>query len=362
MTALVHRSAQPRPAGASAEHTWADGIATERAGRTPRARRCARRRAGRAPHAPAGPSARRHAGAAPRPRSTPGDGCASAGRACRGRAPAAAATRSTGGSAFSSALHGRPARRRPRAALARAHRTASRPGSTGIDDDGLVHVARPEVVTPAPPPPGVRVHETRRWRDDDVVDRRESRATRPEVATVQAALWARTDREAALLLVAPVQQRLTTADAVGAAPRPGAAGPAPVTCSGRCCVDVADGVHSLNELDFAAHVPTPRAARARPSGRRRRSPAACYLDVRWRRWRVVVEVDGVGHLQPDRWIDDSLRHNEIALSGDVGPAGPEPRASASTPHRHLDAVERALRQSRLAPTATPRTSEQLTRH
>ncbi|MEZ0446729.1 hypothetical protein [Cellulomonas sp. ICMP 17802] len=103
-----------------------------------------------------------------------------------------------------------------------------------------------------------------------------------------------------------------------------------------------DGVRSLNELDFSAlcrrrGLPEPdrQVVVSRPGGR-------AYLDVRWRRWRVVVEVDGVGHLQPDRWIDDSLRHNEIALSGEIVLRVPS-LGLRLDPGRHLDAVERALR-------------------
>ena len=82
-----------------------------------------------------------------------------------------------------------------------------------------------------------------------------------------------------------------------------------------------------------------------------RSPnGRAYLDVRWRRWRVVVEIDGIGHLRPDRWIEDSLRHNEIALSGDVVLRVPS-LGLRLDPRRHLDVVERALRQAGWTPRA-----------
>ncbi|WP_421742189.1 hypothetical protein [Cellulomonas sp.] len=225
-------------------------------------------------------------------------------------------------------------------------------GLQGIDGDGLVHVCAPKSSRPLSPLPGVRVHETRRWDDDQVIATSGVPRTRPEVATVQAALWARTDREAALLLVAPVQQRLTTVDLVGVALER-------IRRDRRrsllrsVFVDIAGGVRSLNELDFAAMcrrrgLPEPdrQVVVSGASGR-------CYLDVRWHRWRVVVEVDGVGHLQPDRWIDDSLRHNEIALAGDVVLRVPS-LGLRLDPDRHLDAVERALRQSGWRGTTTAR--------
>lgn len=234
---------------------------------------------------------------------------------------------------------------RPRAALAGLSALIAA-GLRGIDDDGLVHIAAPKSSHPVPPPPGVRVHETRRWRDEDVLTTGVPRA-RPEVATVQAALWARTDREASLLLVAAVQQRLTTVDPVAEVLDR-------IRRDKRRALlravlrDVAGGVHSLNELDFAGHC----RARGLPEPDRQvveRSPhGTSYLDVRWSRWRVVVEIDGIGHLEPARWIDDSLRHNEIALAGQTVLRIPS-LGLRLDPARHLDAVERALRQAGWSP-------------
>jgi len=229
---------------------------------------------------------------------------------------------------------------RPRAALAGITALLAC-GLRGIEGDGLIHVAAPKSSHPVPAPAGVRVHETRRWRDEDIVDDGIAH-TVPECAAVQAALWARTDREAALLLISPVQQRLTTVDAV--------AGALDLVRRDRrrhllrgLLREMAGGVTSMNELDFAEHCrrrgfPEPdRQVVVDGAGGRR------YLDVRWRRWRVVVEVDGVGHLQPEQWVEDSLRHNEIALSGDVVLRIPS-LGLRLDPDRHLDAVERALRQ------------------
>lgn len=221
-------------------------------------------------------------------------------------------------------------------------------GLEGIDDDGLIHVCAPKSSHPLSSAPGVRLHETRRWRDEDVVGAGIPR-TSPEVAAVQAALWARTDREAALLLVAAVQQRLTSPDAVsGVIDR--VQRDKRRTFLRSVMLDVADGVRSLNELDFAAMcrrrgLPEPdrQVVVRSPNGR-------AYLDVRWRRWQVVVEIDGVGHLRPDRWIEDSLRHNEIALGGDVVLRVPS-LGLRLDPQRHLEVVERALRRAGWTPSA-----------
>lgn len=219
-------------------------------------------------------------------------------------------------------------------------------GLSGIDGDGLIHVAAPKSSRPLAAPAGVRVHETRRWRDEDVIASSPPRVRTP-AAAVQAALWARTSREAALLLCAPVQQRLTTAADLGESLDLVRRDPRRALL--RSLVDeLADGVHSLNELDFA------RMCRARglPEPERQvvvqRAGGNAHLDVRWRRWGVVVEIDGIGHLRPDRWIEDSVRHNEIALGGDVV-LHVTSIGLRLQPDRNLALVERALRQAGWSP-------------
>ena len=81
-------------------------------------------------------------------------------------------------------------------------------------------------------------------------------------------------------------------------------------------LDVADGAHSLGQLDFGAlcrrhrlPVPERQVLRTTPTGR-------VHLDVRWAGSRLVVEIDGAGH----RWglavTDDNLRQNEVVLTAD----------------------------------------------
>ena len=50
----------------------------------------------------------------------------------------------------------------------------------------------------------------------------------------------------------------------------------------------------------------------------RRTPTGTYyLDFRWRRWGVVLEVDGIQHAWVQQIVPDALRQNSIALSGDT---------------------------------------------
>lgn len=186
-------------------------------------------------------------------------------------------------------------------------------GLTGITED-VLHVAvakssRPRKV------PGVRVHETRRFCEADV-DRAGLPRVRPAVAAVHAALWARTDRQAALFLAATVQQRLAPAASVAEAF-------SSVRRHRRrrflltVLADLVGGAESLGEIDFAAScrrrgLPEPdrQVVRRLPGGR-------AYLDVCWSAWGLVVEVDGVQHDALAHRMSDALRDNEQLVDGQV---------------------------------------------
>lgn len=138
----------------------------------------------------------------------------------------------------------------------------------------------------------------------------------PAVAAARAAHWAVSDRQAALLLVLPVQQRLCTGaqlvEAVAAV-----RGRSRRSFVAGVAADVADGAHSLGELDLVVAcrqrgLPEPerQVVRVLPDGR-------AYLDVRWDRPRLVVEVDGAGHAWGLAPAEDALRQNEVVLGDDL---------------------------------------------
>ncbi|GGB86472.1 hypothetical protein N798_04170 [Knoellia flava TL1] len=132
----------------------------------------------------------------------------------------------------------------------------------------------------------------------------------PEWATIHAAQWASTDRQAALLVCLPVQQRLVQPQrlldtwlGVRRSPRR--------ALLGQIIPDVCDGAHSLGELDFGGWCrrhglppPVRQSLRSGPSGR-------VYLDAEWD--GLVVEIDGGHHLLGLNPTDDALRANEVAL-------------------------------------------------
>lgn len=165
------------------------------------------------------------------------------------------------------------------------------------------------------PLPGVRIHQVRRWDPRDVNGAGIPRV-RPATATVRAAHWAASDRQAALFLCVAVQQRIVTPEALQwAAAR--VYGRRRRSFVKQIVADLADGAHSLGELDFAQLCrnrglpePSRQVLRRGPRGR-------VYLDVRWDHLKLVVEIDGSQHTQGLSVATDNLRANAVALSGDT---------------------------------------------
>lgn len=143
---------------------------------------------------------------------------------------------------------------------------------------------------------------------------------RVERAAVDAARWSTSARTGCGLLVAVVQQRLTTPARLVAALA--VAGPVryaePLR---RVLVDVQGGAGSLGEVDLdrlcRRHgLPRPFRQRRRRDSRGRRR----YVDAWFRRadGRVVhVEVDGALHLEIRTWWADQWRQNELAMTGEI---------------------------------------------
>jgi hypothetical protein len=133
----------------------------------------------------------------------------------------------------------------------------------------------------------------------------------PAPATIHAAQWAVSDRQAALLLCLPVQQRLVTGaqlldrwSSVTRSPR-------------RLLIDLvlhdlADGAQSLGELDFARLCRRYRLPEPRRQSLRRLPQGTAYLDVEFDDG-LVVEIDGRHHLLGLNPVDDALRANEVTL-------------------------------------------------
>lgn len=176
----------------------------------------------------------------------------------------------------------------------------------------VVHVSVPRNAR-CPRVPGVRIHRVARTAQEH--HGAGLPRTRVEVAALRAAHWAVSDRQAALILCMVVQQRLTTGARLLAATA-FVRGRTRRRFVQQVLADIADGAHSLGELDFArlcrAHgLPEPvrQELRKTPAGR-------IYLDVRWAGSRLVVEIDGAGHRMGLAVTDDNLRQNAVVLDDD----------------------------------------------
>ncbi|HET7761730.1 MAG TPA: hypothetical protein VFL46_05150 [Phycicoccus sp.] len=186
-------------------------------------------------------------------------------------------------------------------------------GMTGFED-AVVHLSVPHAVQVGNVD-GVRIHKVIRRVADELVTAGVPR-TRPAVAAIRAAHWAASDRQAALLLCLPVQQRLCTGEQLVAAQRE-VRGRTRRALVRQLVHDVADGAHSLGELDVVAACrrrglpePSRQVVRRLPGGK-------AYLDIRWEEAKLVVEVDAAGHGWALQSAHDALRQNEIQLGDEL---------------------------------------------
>jgi hypothetical protein len=184
-------------------------------------------------------------------------------------------------------------------------------GLRGVDE-AVVHVIVPKSSTPLQPR-GVAVHESRRFREQDVVQTGVRRVTAP-VALLHAALWARSDRTAALYVAATVQQRLVTGADLLLALEDVRRHPRRRLLQ-RLAADVADGAHALGELDLGRGLrrrglpdPVRQSVRVLTTGK-------AYLDADWPGWGLSLEVDGSQHDRPADRLADTLRDLEVAATG-----------------------------------------------
>jgi very-short-patch-repair endonuclease len=192
-------------------------------------------------------------------------------------------------------------------------------GSSSLIAAGLEHFTEKTVRVSVPrgvlvrKAHGVRIRQTRRLTTSDLVAHGIPR-TKNHVAAIRAAVWARSDKQAALLLTMSVQQRLTSPELlvkellrIRRDRRR--------TLIAAVITDLLDGVQSLGEHEFAQLCrerglpePTRQAVRKGRNGR-------CYLDVIWEEWGLVVEIDGIQHAWASNVVADALRQNAVALGG-----------------------------------------------
>ncbi|MCD9197366.1 hypothetical protein [Aeromicrobium wangtongii] len=137
----------------------------------------------------------------------------------------------------------------------------------------------------------IDVRQTRRLEPSDRWEGSGPPRVRPEVAVVRAALWARSDRQAAMLVAMTVQQRLAPAEQIGRELLKVRRDRRRKLIE-RFVLDAMGGSQSMGELDLVREcrrrglpVPDRQVVRRTKAG-------TFFLDARWVQFRVVLEVDG----------------------------------------------------------------------
>ena len=219
-----------------------------------------------------------------------------------------------------------------RAALLRAGPQASLAGLTAARLEGLkgfddkrplrempIYLLVPVGYKRRTPPLGLNVvtHYSRTLTDLDVHPTRQPRRTRIERSLIDAAAWMPTDRGAAAILSAGVQQGLArVADLTLAADRMEVLRRRQLIT--QALGDISGGSRAISELDFLRLVvrpfrlpePSRQSARRDQCGRRR------WIDAVWDDCKLAVEVDGAQHTEDpfQRW-DDMERDIDLMLDG-----------------------------------------------
>ena len=198
----------------------------------------------------------------------------------------------------------------PRAALS---------GVTALQEAGITNLTDEEIHVIVPRGAerrklaGVVRHETRRFREDEVMTEG-IRRTPPAVAAVHAALWSKTDRQALFMILLPVQQSLARVEDVATA-----LGSVRRHRWRRALLlglaDLSDGVRSLGELDVARAMRSRGLPEPERQSLRRRPSGTQYLDGDFPAYGLSLEVDGVQHDLPWERLADLERDLDLATDG-----------------------------------------------
>ncbi len=206
-------------------------------------------------------------------------------------------------------------------AIASTANGAALAGLTALALDGFdgFEPDLPQLVLPSgarrPSMKELEVHWSTQLDERDVHPLHEPRRTRPARSLVDAASWTRNERLARAIVIAGVQQRLTTTRHLRDA----------LTRRGPCrhrglivesVLDAAGGIQSLPERDFDdvchfARIPRPSRQRAV-----RGEHGRYYLDASWDELGMAAEVHGIPHLAVEQWSADLERANEVVISGE----------------------------------------------
>ncbi len=203
----------------------------------------------------------------------------------------------------------------PRGCL--AARTALEPHGFRGFDDNRVHVVHPRA-TSVVEMPDLVVHESRRLVPSDITQRRGLRTMEGARAAIDLAAWQPSPRFACAVLAAVVQQRISTGRLLSAT----------LVTVGRvrharhmrmAVQDIVQGSQTLGELDLVRYcqrhrIEPPNRQRIRRDSRGRKR----YLDAEWDCSDgsvVVLEVDGLHHVDAENWVEDMRRERAFVRPG-----------------------------------------------
>jgi hypothetical protein len=166
--------------------------------------------------------------------------------------------------------------------------------------------------------PGVKIHESRRVRPELHIELAGLPCTDIARSAIDAAAWQPWPRFACALVAAVVQQRLCTVDELERAMQH--VGRVRHKAHLREAIrDIGGGSQALSEIDlirlcrrFGIQEPDRQVKRFDSHGRMR------YLDAEWQLSdgrRVVLEIDGVHHLDVQSWQVDMRRDRSLVIGG-----------------------------------------------
>lgn len=191
-------------------------------------------------------------------------------------------------------------------------------GASSLIAGGLEHYTEQTIRVSVPPgvlvrrASGVVIRQTRRFDAADLMPSGIPR-TRDHVASVRAALWARSDKQATLLLTMAVQQGRTTPELLGREVLSVRRDARRMLITA-VITDLLEGVRSLGEHEFAQLCRERGLPEPSRQVLRRGKDGRLYLDVMWESWGVVVEIDGIQHSWATNVVADALRQNSVALT------------------------------------------------
>jgi hypothetical protein len=140
--------------------------------------------------------------------------------------------------------------------------------------------------------------------------------TTPARAAVDAAVWARNDGVARVILAAACQQKRVTPEEIFEvlAVRRGVPRLKMIRAT---MLDIAGGAQALSEINLVAvcrrySLPAP----SQQERRKDRTGRVRFLDAYWKAWGVHAEVDGSHHMDAQHWADDMVRQNNVWIKGE----------------------------------------------